>query len=222
MPSTRATAAPELDPPAERDGSKGLRTTPNAVSSVVVPNANSCRLVLPMMMAPASRSRRTTGASSVGTERRHRRTGGRRRAGDVDQVFDRDRDAVQRPPAASGGNLSGRCVGLGQRRLRHDRDEDVRCPAGFDPGEAAADEVHRGNLAAGDQRRDRRDAAQVGRGGGHDCPRGSRSSRIAWSARRKPAVARASPSRSGLSSGSPRCRRPRPRPRASPRSVIRS
>ena len=41
----------------------GCATAPKAVSSLVVPNANSCRLVLPMMMAPASRRRLTTGAS---------------------------------------------------------------------------------------------------------------------------------------------------------------
>ena len=41
MPSTTATAAPPLDPPAERVWSRGCRTGPNAVSSLVVPNANS-------------------------------------------------------------------------------------------------------------------------------------------------------------------------------------
>ena len=48
---------------AERDRSSGLRTAPNAVSSLVVPNANSCRLVLPTMTAPARRRLATTGAS---------------------------------------------------------------------------------------------------------------------------------------------------------------
>ena len=66
MPSTSATAAPPLDPPAERDGSKGFRTGPNADSSLVVPKANSWRLVFPMMIAPACRNRWTTGASAVG------------------------------------------------------------------------------------------------------------------------------------------------------------
>ena len=40
MPSAAA-ADPPLDPPADLEGSSGLRTAPNAVSSLVVPNANS-------------------------------------------------------------------------------------------------------------------------------------------------------------------------------------
>ena len=67
IPVTMATAEPPLDPPGERDGSCGLRTAPKAVSSLVVPNANSCRLVLPMSTAPASRSRAVTGASRSAT-----------------------------------------------------------------------------------------------------------------------------------------------------------
>src|SRR5262249_24550781 len=66
MPSTIDTAAPPLDPPGDRDGSCGLRTAPNAVSSLVVPKANSCRLVLPTTMAPARRRLATTGASRSG------------------------------------------------------------------------------------------------------------------------------------------------------------
>ena len=66
MPSISATAAPPLEPPAERDGSRGCVHGPNAVSSLVVPNANSCRFVLPMITAPAFRSRVTSGASASG------------------------------------------------------------------------------------------------------------------------------------------------------------
>src|SRR5688500_17916663 len=66
MPSTSATAAPPLGPPAERVGSNGFLTGPNADSSLVVPKANSCRLVFPTMIAPAFRNRWTTGASAVG------------------------------------------------------------------------------------------------------------------------------------------------------------
>ena len=41
----------------------GLRAGPNAESSFVVPNANSCRLVLPTITAPACRRLAMTGAS---------------------------------------------------------------------------------------------------------------------------------------------------------------
>src|SRR5258708_7402521 len=66
MPSSSATAAPPLEPPAERDRSSGLRTAPKAVSSLVVPKANSCRLVLPTRIAPARTRLPTTGASRRG------------------------------------------------------------------------------------------------------------------------------------------------------------
>ena len=66
MPSTSATAAPALDPPADRERSYGFRTAPNAVSSPVVPKANSCRFVLPTITAPARTSCATTGASYCG------------------------------------------------------------------------------------------------------------------------------------------------------------
>ena len=67
MPVATATAEPPLDPPGERDGSSGLRISPNPESSLVVPNANSCRLVLPTNTAPASRRRRVTNASASAT-----------------------------------------------------------------------------------------------------------------------------------------------------------
>jgi len=41
MPVTMATADPPLEPPGEREGSCGLRTSPKPISSLVVPNANS-------------------------------------------------------------------------------------------------------------------------------------------------------------------------------------
>ena len=58
-----AAADPPLDPPGDRDGSCGLWAGPNAESSLVVPNANSCRLHLPMKTTPASRSCAAAGAS---------------------------------------------------------------------------------------------------------------------------------------------------------------
>ena len=67
MPVATATADPPLEPPGDRDGSCGLRTGPNPESSLVVPNANSCRLVLPTNTAPASRRRWVTTASAAAT-----------------------------------------------------------------------------------------------------------------------------------------------------------
>ena len=64
IPVATAIADPPLDPPGDRDGSLGLRAAPNADSSLVVPNANSCRLHLPTRTAPARRSRAVTGASA--------------------------------------------------------------------------------------------------------------------------------------------------------------
>src|SRR5688500_9411783 len=65
MPVATAIAEPPLEPPGERDGSCGFLAGPKPESSVVVPKANSCRLVLPTNTAPASRSCRVTGASTV-------------------------------------------------------------------------------------------------------------------------------------------------------------
>ena len=53
MPLRTAMAEPPLDPPGDRVSSIGLRAGPQPESSVVVPNANSCRLVLPRITAPA-------------------------------------------------------------------------------------------------------------------------------------------------------------------------
>ena len=54
-----AAAVPPLDPPGLRDGSYGFRVCPKAEPTVVIPEASSCRLDLPMITAPASRSFRT-------------------------------------------------------------------------------------------------------------------------------------------------------------------
>ena len=65
MPVATAIAEPPLDPPGDRDGSCGFLAGPNPESSLVVPKANSWRLVLPTNTAPASRKRRVTTASVV-------------------------------------------------------------------------------------------------------------------------------------------------------------
>ena len=53
IPVATLMADPPLEPPGDRETSWGLRAGPKAESSLVVPNANSCRLVLPMKTAPA-------------------------------------------------------------------------------------------------------------------------------------------------------------------------
>ena len=67
--SLAATAAPE--PPEEPPGTcvsfHGLCVAPKCTLLVVPPRASSCVFALPMITAPASRSRRTAVASSVGT-----------------------------------------------------------------------------------------------------------------------------------------------------------
>ena len=106
MPAASAAAEPPLEPPADRDSSSGFLTGPNAVSSLVVPNANSCRFVLPMMIAPASRRLVTTGASVARFDDGTRGPGRRARAGHVDQILDRDRNAVQRPAPSARTDLA--------------------------------------------------------------------------------------------------------------------
>src|SRR3954464_9191934 len=67
-PAATAAALPPLEPPGTRVGSCGLRVTPNAEFSVEEPMANSSRLVLPTITAPASRRRVTTVASYGGSQ----------------------------------------------------------------------------------------------------------------------------------------------------------
>ena len=71
IPQARAAAPPPVEPPALSAGFQGLRVRPNTSLKVLPPVANSGVLVLPMMMAPAARSRCTTRASSVGTLSRY-------------------------------------------------------------------------------------------------------------------------------------------------------
>ena len=66
-PVATAAAAPPDEPPAVRERSHGLRVTPKSGLSVSGLWPNSGVVVLPMRMAPASRSRRTGTASSAGT-----------------------------------------------------------------------------------------------------------------------------------------------------------
>src|SRR5205809_7451859 len=59
-PAATAAALPPLDPPGTRVTSRGLRVGPNALFSVLEPIANSSRLVLPTVIAPAAPRRSTT------------------------------------------------------------------------------------------------------------------------------------------------------------------
>ena len=66
IPAATAAALPPLEPPGERVGSCGFAVRPNVALSVNVPHsASSGRFVLPTTIAPASRRRRTIGASSA-------------------------------------------------------------------------------------------------------------------------------------------------------------
>ena len=62
-PAATAAALPPEEPPGTRSRSCGLRVGPKAEFSVDEPMANSSRLVLPTMTAPAAASRSTTVAS---------------------------------------------------------------------------------------------------------------------------------------------------------------
>ena len=64
-PAATAAALPPLEPPHVRSRSHGLRVTPQLGDSVLPVMASSGRFVLPMITAPATRSRRTSSASSV-------------------------------------------------------------------------------------------------------------------------------------------------------------
>ena len=68
MRAATATAEPPLEPPGVRVRSHGFFEGPSAEFSVDDPIANSSRLVLPMMMAPAFSRRSTTVASYGGTK----------------------------------------------------------------------------------------------------------------------------------------------------------
>ncbi len=69
-PAATVAAEPPLDPPGLRPRSQGLRHSGSSRLTVRGNSANSGRLVLPMMTAPAARSRATCTASSSGTKSR--------------------------------------------------------------------------------------------------------------------------------------------------------
>src|SRR5262247_20768 len=66
-PAAAATAAPALDPPDVMPGFQGLRVMPVSGQSPIAFQPNSDVVVLPTMTPPAFFSRRTYGASTLGT-----------------------------------------------------------------------------------------------------------------------------------------------------------
>ena len=63
-PAATAAAEPPLEPPGVRSVSHGLRVTPHVIDSVNGHSPSSGIFVLPMMIAPAARSLRTTSESA--------------------------------------------------------------------------------------------------------------------------------------------------------------
>ena len=96
-PVATAAAAPPDEPPAVRERSHGFRVTPKSGLSVNGLWPNSGVVVLPMRMAPASRSRRTGTASSAGTwSAKISEPIVVRIALGEQQILDRERHAVER------------------------------------------------------------------------------------------------------------------------------
>src|SRR5581483_2187479 len=71
IPAATAAAEPDDEPPAIRSGFHGFRVGPKALTTPLMPKANSCMLVLPTMTAPARFSLCTTSASFAGTRSRY-------------------------------------------------------------------------------------------------------------------------------------------------------
>ncbi len=96
-----ATAVPPLDPPGLRSRSDGLRICPPRELNPMLLAANSSRLVLMKMMAPARRSRSIDRRITP----RHRlledeAAAGGRHVDGIDVVLDRNWNAMQRPAPA--------------------------------------------------------------------------------------------------------------------------
>src|SRR5579862_3155071 len=66
-PAATCAPAPELDPPGEYCGFQGFLIRPKSGLSPESPSANLFMFAFPMITAPAALTRRTTGASDVGT-----------------------------------------------------------------------------------------------------------------------------------------------------------
>ncbi len=102
--SATETAEPPLDPPETREGSEALWIGPPYPLVPVTPRASSWRLVLPSGTHPAPSRLSTISAFAGGRKSpKDGRPIGRRKPGQEDVVFDRNRDALEgrcRSPAA--------------------------------------------------------------------------------------------------------------------------
>ena len=155
IPVASATAAPPLEPPHVFVRSYGLRVAPNTGLNVCEPAPNSGVFVLPIVTAPAARSRCTMSSSSVGTK-----SSEERRAQRGADALRRARGPCARPAARAAGRSSprgGAGVGLGGPRLghlRHQRDDGIDGRVhGVDPPQARGQQLARRHLATADHPR---------------------------------------------------------------------
>ena len=163
MPQASATAAPPLEPPQVRDTSHGLRVAPNTGLNVCEPAPNSGVLVLPTVMAPASRSRSTMIASSSGTKSRNSgRAEGRADALGDGEILVRDRQAGQRPDgfAAREPGIERARRRLGLLEGARDHRVHLRIDA-FDLRDVGAQHLQGGDLAAANAPREFRRAREA-------------------------------------------------------------
>ena len=167
IPAATAAPLPPLDPPGVRSSDHGLRVAPKASDSVNGQIVSSGTCVLPMTIAPAARSARTTSASRWRGPPWARAAAGRDLAGDVRVVLDRHRHAEQRPPIAGAAARVG-LVGLGQRAVGEHDAEGVEL-AGRPPDalQRRLDELARRDLAGGHQARLLGGAGEAEVGGVH-------------------------------------------------------
>ena len=154
--------------PACGPASHGLRVAPNASDSVNGQIVSSGTCVLPMTIAPASRSARTTSASRSARAAVRQRAPRGDLAGDVGVVLDRHRHAEQRPPIARPAARVG-LVGLGQARgaastTRNALSCGIDLP---DALERRLDQLARRDLAGGHQARLLGGAGEAEVGGVH-------------------------------------------------------
>ena len=161
MPVARRGGGAAARSPGRSRGVERIAHGPKADSSLVVPNANSWRFVLPMMIAPAALSLRDGGRVRRRRNRRLCRAGRRLHAGDVDQVLHRDRNAVERAAVTPGANLLRRAFGVRERLGVEPGDEGVELGPGVDRGETRLHERHGRERAGLNQGRDVDDLAKI-------------------------------------------------------------
>ena len=167
MPVATAAPVPPLEPPGVWSSDHGLRVAPKASDSVNGKIVSSGTCVLPMTIAPASRSARTTSASRSRGPAVRQRAPRRDLAGDVGVVLDRHRHAEQRAPIAGAAARIG-LVGLHQGAVGEHHAEGVELGVRLpDALERRLDELARRDLAGGHQARLLGGAGEAEVGGVH-------------------------------------------------------